>query len=182
MSSVENGNEIDLKELQEQLEKTLVLLKGPSPGTMTWHQALGVLFRRILKLLAPASEDKNLAVVRVNVLCELVSRGWRVVPTSCVCGGIFSIMRPRVSGSMKMVGCVCHNLPGVDIPTSYRMGEMVDFKNKMKDYNLCPKFYCGKKAVKGCKCSHANMICPDGHGWYIDESGAVAIGQASHSS
>lgn len=36
---------------------------------------------------------------------------WRIVPTSCVCGGDIAWMRERPSGAWEMVGCVCHSTP-----------------------------------------------------------------------
>ena len=44
-----------------------------------------------------------------QTLHEMFCVGWKILPTSCVCGGNYAWLKPRKSGALEMVGCVCHN-------------------------------------------------------------------------
>ena len=48
-------------------------------------------------------------------LCKLVAewydQGWRIQRTSCNCGGNWAWLKKTDRGTMKMYGCVCHNVP-----------------------------------------------------------------------
>lgn len=45
-----------------------------------------------------------------NILSEMLSSGWVIVPCSCTCGGRWALMKPHESGAQEMFGCICHHL------------------------------------------------------------------------
>lgn len=45
-----------------------------------------------------------------ELVCEHLM-GWQKWPTSCRCGADTAWLKPRPSGAMEMVGCVCHHTP-----------------------------------------------------------------------
>ncbi len=44
-------------------------------------------------------------------IARLFNEGWRVEATSCACGGNWAWLRETNRGTLKMFGCVCHNVP-----------------------------------------------------------------------
>jgi hypothetical protein len=54
-----------------------------------------------------AAKALNLILVP-GVWIKYIQNGWQIHATSCNCGGSWGWMRPRPSGAMGMVGCVCH--------------------------------------------------------------------------
>lgn len=45
-------------------------------------------------------------------------QGWKIVPSSCMCGGRYAWLKPSdYGGSETMHDCVCHNDPDVN-PTA----------------------------------------------------------------
>jgi hypothetical protein len=44
---------------------------------------------------------------------EINGRVFKIMPTSCMCGGSFAWFVKRPSGAWESRGCVCHNLPEV---------------------------------------------------------------------
>jgi len=71
-----------------------------------------------------------------EVFKELLELGWVIQLTSCTCGGRYAWMKPRLSGSMEMVGCICHSNP---FKLLYNYKEDI---NRSK-INTCP--WCGCK-------------------------------------
>ena len=47
-------------------------------------------------------------IIGGETLHDMFKAGWRIEPTSCGCGGSWAWLKPRESGAMEMVGCVCH--------------------------------------------------------------------------
>lgn len=41
----------------------------------------------------------------------LLAYGWRILPTSCSCGGNYAWLKPSALGGLEMVGCICHHAP-----------------------------------------------------------------------
>jgi hypothetical protein len=92
---------IDLDALQGEAEKLLGLLKDRQMGHFTWHE----FFQERLKNIYTMAFAAGLPSVWHNLL----AKGWRVEPTSCVCGGQWAWLDPN--GMMH--GCVCHHTPSV---------------------------------------------------------------------
>jgi len=60
-------------------------------------------------------EKKNIIKINAELLPKnwqmLFERGWKIEPTSCVCGGSYAWLKPRPSGAYDMFGCICHTTP-----------------------------------------------------------------------
>ena len=42
-------------------------------------------------------------------ISKLYSEGWRILPTSCMCGGTHAWIDP----DQRMYGCICHSFPPI---------------------------------------------------------------------
>ncbi len=42
---------------------------------------------------------------------DAMRKGWRIMRTSCMCGGSYGWFKPCSSGAFESAGCVCHNDP-----------------------------------------------------------------------
>jgi len=65
----------------------------------------------------------------------IVRLGWKIERTSCACGGTLAWLKPRPSGAMEMVGCICHN----NSEELIKEGNQIEIKAKVRhEEKICP--------------------------------------------
>jgi hypothetical protein len=95
----------NLIELTDAVNRVQKLLADPQPGLVTWTTFLQDGCKDLNKALLGA----GLGPVDVpDQWAAAFAAGWKILPTSCGCGGNWAWLKPRMTGSFEMVGCVCH--------------------------------------------------------------------------
>lgn len=85
-----------------------------------------------------AAKALNMELVP-GVWIEYIQNGWQIHPTSCTCGGSWAWMKPRPSGAMGMVGCVCHNELSRDNLLNTKRDPSLVTKNVLAKYKVTLK-------------------------------------------
>ena len=52
-----------------------------------------------------------------RIFNDAIYEGWKICSCSCMCGGKYAWLKPTSHGSHEMYGCICHNLPDIEIRT-----------------------------------------------------------------